>query len=57
LHPIDRFILDRLQRDGIPPTPEADRRTLLRRVSFDLTGLPPTLAEMEAFLNDPSPDA
>ncbi|MFZ4817456.1 MAG: DUF1553 domain-containing protein [Limisphaerales bacterium] len=56
-HPIDRFILDRLQRDGIPPTPEADRRTLLRRVSFDLTGLPPTLAEMEAFLNDPSPDA
>ena len=57
LHPIDRFILDRLQRDGIPPTPEADRRTLLRRVSFDLTGLPPTPAEMEAFLNDPSPDA
>lgn len=56
-HPIDRFILDRLQRDGIPPTPEADRRTLLRRVSFDLTGLPPTPAEMEAFLNDPSPDA
>jgi hypothetical protein len=57
LHPIDRFILDRLQRDGIPPTPEADRRALLRRVSFDLTGLPPTPAEMEAFLNDPSPDA
>jgi hypothetical protein len=56
-HPIDGFILDRLHREGISPTPEADRRTLLRRVSLDLTGLPPTPAEMDAFLNDPSTDA
>ncbi|MEY4325938.1 MAG: hypothetical protein RIS24_2109, partial [Verrucomicrobiota bacterium] len=56
-HPVDRFIRDRLQREGIPPAPEADRRTLLRRVSLDLTGLPPTPAEMDAFLNDPSADA
>ena len=56
-HPVDRFILDRLQREGIPAAAEADRRTLLRRVSFDLTGLPPTPAEMEEFLNDRSSDA
>ena len=56
-HPVDAFIADRLGREGIPATPEADRRTLLRRVTFDLTGLPPTPAEMEAFLSDPSSDA
>jgi len=55
--PIDAFILDRLETAGLTPNPAADQRTLLRRVSFDLTGLPPTEAEMEAFLADESPDA
>ncbi len=49
---IDFFILDRLQREQLKPSPEADRATLLRRVSLDLTGLPPSLAEREQFLND-----
>ncbi|MFM8878036.1 MAG: DUF1549 domain-containing protein, partial [Verrucomicrobiota bacterium] len=57
IHPIDAFIQDRLAREGVPPSPEADRRTLLRRVSLDLTGLPPTPAEMQAFEQDPSPNA
>jgi hypothetical protein len=56
-NPIDSFILDRLQREGLTPSPEADRTTLLRRVTLDLTGLPPTPAEVEAFLADESPDA
>ena len=56
-HPIDAFIHARLEREGLAPAPEADRRTLLRRLSFDLTGLPPTLAEIDAFLKDKSPDA
>ena len=56
-NPIDRFVLARLEREGLVPTPGADRGRLLRRVTFDLTGLPPTLAELEAFLNDQSPDA
>ena len=56
-NPIDRFILARLEREGLAPSPETDRARLLRRVSFDLTGLPPTLPELDAFLNDRSPDA
>ncbi|HJT32427.1 MAG TPA: DUF1553 domain-containing protein [Pirellulales bacterium] len=54
---IDHFILARLEREGLPPSPEADRAILLRRVTLDLTGLPPTPAEVDAFLADPSPDA
>jgi len=55
--PIDRFILARLEKEGLTPTPEADRVTLLRRLSLDLIGLPPTVAEVDAFLNDKSPNA
>jgi hypothetical protein len=54
--PIDRFILARLEEKGIRPAHEASRRAWLRRASFDLTGLPPTLEEIDAFLNDSSPD-
>jgi hypothetical protein len=57
LNPIDAFIQDRLAREGLKPSPEADRRTLLRRVTLDLTGLPPTLEELAAFLKDNSPQA
>ena len=56
-NPIDAFIRSRLARENLQPSPEADRRTLLRRVSLDLTGLPPTPQEVEAFLKDASPDA
>jgi mono/diheme cytochrome c family protein len=55
--PIDQFILARLEREGLTPSPEADRVTLLRRLSLDLIGLPPTVAEVDAFLNDKSPSA
>lgn len=55
--PIDAFILSRLEKEGIKPSPEADRVTLLRRLSLDLTGLPPTLEEADRFLADRTPDA
>ena len=54
---IDYFILDRLEQEGLRPSPEADRATIIRRVTLDLTGLPPTPAEVDAFLADESPDA
>ncbi len=54
---IDAYVLERLARENIAPSPEADRRTLIRRVSLDLTGLPPTPAEVEAFAADQSPNA
>ena len=53
--PIDRFILAALEKNGLHPSPEADRRTLIRRLSFDLVGLPPAPEEIEAFVADPSP--
>src|SRR5579871_277881 len=56
-NPIDRFILARLEQVGLQPAPEADRRTLARRLSLDLTGLPPSPAEVESFVNDHSPNA
>jgi hypothetical protein len=56
-NPIDAFVLARLEKAGLRPAPEADRRTLIRRVTFDLTGLPPTPEEIAAFAADPAPDA
>ena len=56
-NPIDRFILERLKRAGLEPAPRADRETLLRRLTFNLTGLPPTPKETEAFLADRSRDS
>ena len=54
---IDAFILARLEREGLQPSEQADQATLLRRVTLDLTGLPPSIAEVDAFLADSSPDA
>jgi hypothetical protein len=55
--PVDAFVLQRLEAAGLQPNPPADRAALLRRVTYDLTGLPPTPAELVAFLDDHSPDA
>jgi cytochrome c553 len=55
--PVDRFVLARLETAGITPATQADKRTLIRRVSYDLTGLPPTPGEIDAFLKDEHPDA
>jgi hypothetical protein len=55
--PVDAFILARLQEAGLQPAPEADRRTLIRRLTFDLTGLPPTPDQIRDFLADQAPDA
>ncbi|MDG2389735.1 MAG: DUF1553 domain-containing protein [Planctomycetaceae bacterium] len=56
-NPIDQFIGQKLLENGLTLSPEADRRTLIRRLSFDLTGLPPTPAEVQAFVDDQSPNA
>jgi hypothetical protein len=56
-NPIDAFLRARIEARGLTPSPPADPRTLLRRVTYDLIGLPPTCGEMEAFLADESPDA
>ena len=56
-NPIDRFILEELESRSIAASPEADRRTLIRRLSLDLTGLPPSVKDTETFVSDPRPDA
>jgi hypothetical protein len=56
-NPIDRFVLARLEQEGLAPADEADRRTLARRLALDLTGLPPEPAVVETFVADPHPDA
>jgi mono/diheme cytochrome c family protein len=55
--PVDAFAITQLRRNGLAPAPEADRRKLIRRLSFDLTGLPPDPAAIDAFVGDPAPDA
>src|SRR5258705_6952665 len=55
--PLDAFILERLKKAGLKPAPRADRATLVRRLYFDLTGLPPSPSEVADFLTDKAPDA
>src|SRR6266446_10101877 len=55
--PIDNSILARLEKEGLKPSPEADKVTLLRRLSLDLIGLPPSIEEVDVFLKDESKDA
>src|SRR5262249_13568327 len=55
-NPIDRFVLAKLGELKIHPSVEADRRTLIRRVTFDVTGLPPTPEQVDQFVHDPAPD-
>ena len=55
--PVDAFVLAKLEAAGLQPAPPADRRRLIRRATFDLTGLPPTPEETEAFVRDAMPDA
>lgn len=57
VNPIDRFVLAKLEQEKLAPSPEASRETLIRRVTLDLTGLPPSLAEIDAFLGDRKPGA
>ncbi len=57
INAVDRFLLAKLEAKGLKPAGEADRATLIRRLTFDLTGLPPKAAEIEAFVNDTTPDA
>src|SRR5437588_134243 len=56
-NPVDRFLRARLAAEGLKPAPPAERRALIRRVFFDVTGLPPDPAEVEAFVTDPAADA
>jgi hypothetical protein len=56
-NPVDNFVLAKMEAKNLKPSPEADRRTLIRRVSYDLTGLPPSFEEVECFVKDQRPDA
>ena len=57
VNPIDQFVLQRLSDHGMQPSPQADRATLIRRATYTVTGLPPTFEQIQAFVNDPRPDA